>query len=205
MGGPSSSKNSKVPKPQAYPDRSMREGTVLYCADTVTHRGKTTVVFQEWHVRTIQVKRGSNSRFGVQGLGTRSKTLFVNLAQKVEGVTWGKRSKTQGDFGWKSSVPAEYRKQFQAGHALPSGLYTTKYAALRFAVPDFRQTIAFCQESLEEETDPELLAEIREDMLLFQEGLLVLERRLKAMQRELRSERARSSTLDKPLDKETEQ
>lgn len=141
----------------------------------------------------------------MQGLGIRSKPLFVNLAQKVEGVTWVKRSKRQGDFGWKSSVPAEYRKQFQAGHALPSGFYTTKYAALRFAVPDFRQTIAFCQESLEEETDPDLLAEIREDMLLFQEGLLVLERRLKAMQRELRSERARSSTLDKPSDKETEQ
>lgn len=197
MSKPYDPDHPTVPKRQAYP-KLIREGAVLYEASTRTVNGRPKVVFEEWVVRSVQARRGARKEAAALGLALPNPTLYVNLALKIDGLTWVKRSKAKGDFGWKPSIPQDFRKQFCVGEPLPSGLYTTCYAALRYAVPDCRDNIGFLNWMLEGETDPELLAELRQELKATELQLPVFERRLRAMKREALAERARKQKAIKP-------
>lgn len=121
-------------KRQKYPASVIKVGAVLYTASGVVWDGKASIDVNEWVVRSIQCKRGSKSKFGFKNLYPEDSAQYVNVTQRVDGITWGKLSKATGDYGWKKSIPAEYREQFKVGSDLPNGFYTTKLQALKYAL-----------------------------------------------------------------------
>lgn len=95
-------------KAQAYPPSVIRKGAVLYAAlYYISDDDKAKVEVTEWIVRSIQKRRNSTSD-----------QRYVNLAQKLDGITWGKRSRKNGDFGWLPSIPSWCLKQFREGGEL---------------------------------------------------------------------------------------
>lgn len=99
-------------------------GTVLYTAtaffDDITGRASTDV--KEWHVRTIKKNRADDA------------TPTIYLVLKLDGVTWGKLSKTSGDYGWLPNTPPEFRDSFVQGEYMGQGFATTPDKALLLAV-----------------------------------------------------------------------
>lgn len=95
-----------------------RVGQTLY---QILHEddGKPTV--EEWIVRTVR--------------GDKATAIW-----KLAGITWGKRSKKHGDFGWLDPLPAWTRQTWRIEGTGPLGLRTTKKAAvaeaLKNAEPD---------------------------------------------------------------------
>lgn len=124
-----------LPRKQAFPASKIAVGAVLYEAAASTDDDrKTTTAIQEWVVRSIRAKRGTKSRFGVASPIAKEACQYVNLTQKLEGVTWGKRSSKSGDYGWLNSIPTWCTHQFEVGQDLPLGIYTTVRAALVYAI-----------------------------------------------------------------------
>lgn len=120
-----------TPKPQSYPVSKIAVGVTLYsCTSWTDDAGKTSTAINEWVVRSIQAKRGSKSRFGVAAPFGKDATQFVNLTEKIDLITWGKRSTKNGDYGWLKNIPSYCRKQFSVGSCLPRGIYTTVRAAI---------------------------------------------------------------------------
>lgn len=108
---------------QPFPKTIVKRNAELYGAVYyLTDSGQAKVEIETWGVRSIQRKRYSESS-----------ERFVNLAKKIQGVTWGKRSSKVGDFGWLPRISSSFILQFKEGEELPFGLYTTRLAALRFA------------------------------------------------------------------------
>lgn len=67
-------------KARAYPPSVIRKGAVLYAAlYYISDDDKAKVEVTEWIVRSIQKRRNSTSD-----------QRYVNLAQKLDGITWGK-------------------------------------------------------------------------------------------------------------------
>lgn len=124
-------------KPQKYPASKMKVGLVLYRVKAFTDEedGNTSIDVEQWIVRSIKKKRGSQTRYGF-ALSTSSynQQRFVYLTQKLKDVTWGKRSRRHGDFGWLKSIPARCRKSFPEGDDLPTGFYTTQFSAFKSAI-----------------------------------------------------------------------
>ncbi|EAC1220391.1 hypothetical protein ACT42_24400, partial [Salmonella enterica] len=120
-------------KAQAYPPSVIRKGAVLYAAlYYISDDDKAKVEVTEWIVRSIQKRRNSTSD-----------QRYVNLAQKLDGITWGKRSRKNGDFGWLPSIPSWCLKQFREGGELPFGVYTTRLAALKFAKVSLQEEVQY--------------------------------------------------------------
>ena len=118
-------------KAQAYPSSVIRKGAVLYAAVYyISDDDKAKVEVTEWIVRSIQKRRNSTSA-----------QRYVNLAQKLDGITWGKRSRKNGDFGWLPSIPSWCLQQFREGGELPFGFYTTRLAALKFAKVSLQEEV----------------------------------------------------------------
>ena len=121
-------------KRQKYPASVIKVGTTLYTASGIVWDGKAGIDVNEWVVRSIKCKRGSKSQFGFKYSYPEDTAQYVNVTQRLDGITWGKLSKKTGDYGWRKSIQAQYRKQFEVGADLPSGFYTTKQQALKFAL-----------------------------------------------------------------------
>lgn len=71
----------------------------------------------------------------------RQNTAYFTL--KSNGVTWGKRSKTHGDFGWLDPVPRWTRTPVRIGGEQIRRFAKTKAAALRAAIAAERKTRQF--------------------------------------------------------------
>ncbi|WDX79850.1 hypothetical protein PQP94_24080 (plasmid) [Salmonella enterica subsp. enterica serovar Typhimurium] len=150
-------------KAQAYPPSVIRKGAVLYAAlYYIFDDDKAKVEVTEWIVRSIQKRRNSTSD-----------QRYVNLAQKLDGITWGKRSRKNGDFGWLPSIPSWCLKQFREGGELPFGVYTTRLAALKFAKVSLQEEVQYCEAELKK-------AQTEEDTQELQEELAENQRLLKA-------------------------
>ncbi|WP_298983388.1 hypothetical protein [uncultured Roseibium sp.] len=63
---------------------------------------------------------------------------YVYAIQKVDNITWGKRSKKHGDFGWLKSIPSYCRERWRVGEK-SDYLSKTKSAALRNALSFLRK------------------------------------------------------------------
>lgn len=173
---------SSLKKSQAYPGSIIKVGAVLYCVLAwVTDKGKAEVELEEWVVRSIKRRRGSQTKFGCKPLlagSDFSQTQYVNLTHKEKGVTWGKLSRKHFDWGWLKSIPSTHRRQFSVGESLPAGIYTTKLAAYQYAVADAKASIAWYENALKTVLDnekPDYLLELDE----YKKELVAIERRLK--------------------------
>ena len=167
-----------TPAPQSYPVSKISVGAVLYSCIAWTEKGKTTSAIEQWIVRSIQSRRGTNSRRGLPVRSATEKTRYVNLTQKVEHVTWGKLSRKTGDYGWRKSIPALYRRQFAVGAKLPMGIYTTVRAALVFEIADMTQTIAWYAGKILTETQGDGLLELQTELAECEAEREALKRRL---------------------------
>ncbi len=141
-------------KRQKYPASVIKVGVNLYTATGVVWDGKVCIDVNEWVVRSIQCKRGTKSKFGFKNIYPEDSAQYVNVTQRLDGITWGKLSKKTGDYGWKKSIPAEYREQFQVGADLPSGFYTTKLQALKYALGDELNHIEWYESELKKAESP---------------------------------------------------
>jgi hypothetical protein len=106
------------------------------------------------------------------------KSVYVNIAKKVDHMTWGKRSSKTSDFGWLKSIPSECRKQFKVGGSLPRGVFTTVRAALVYEIADTGESIDWYTAKIATETDVETLAELKAELGELQAQHAVLKRRL---------------------------
>lgn len=137
-------------KKQKYPASVIKVGAVLYRAHGYEFEGRIRVDIGEWVVRSIKKRRGSQSMFGSRTIKSlRDDEVYVNLTERVERITWGKRSARIGDVGWLKSIPQVFREQFKVGESLPIGMYTTKLAALRSALDDELSTVKWYENKLE--------------------------------------------------------
>lgn len=170
-----------LPKQQPYPASKIKVGAVLFSAEAYTDdQGRTSTTVSEWVIRSIQAKRGSKTKLGVAVPGAEAPPVFVNLTKKVDFLTWGKRSSKSGDYGWLSSIPAECQAQFAVGGDLPRRIYTTKRAAVLFAIADTEERIQWYQGTIGKETDPAELSELKADLAECEAELAALKRRLKS-------------------------
>lgn len=153
---------------QAYPRTKIRVGAVLFKADvTEWDDGSTSISIEEWVVRSIQRKRGTQTAMGKRRIGREygdTAPRYVNVTAKVKDITWVRQSRKVNDFGWSKSIPSYYREQFEVGRRLPRGIFTTQLAALKWALKDYENRLARCIKYRDEETDETELAEWAEEI-----------------------------------------
>ncbi len=147
-----------------YPYSVIKVGTTLYLALSSTENGKSKTEITEWVVRSIRKKRGSQTKYNDKRFGNGDNNDYVNLIWKIDGVSWGKRSSKNGDFGWLK-IPNFCRKQFRVGDDLPLGMFTTKRAALKSAEKDHIETIKWYDGKISDNPDDVDLVSERSDYL----------------------------------------
>jgi hypothetical protein len=113
-------------KAQKYPNTVIKVGAILYSAsvEELENNGYSLRI-SEHEVRSIRAGKGNDDG--------KIRTRYVYLIQRLDGVTWKKKSSKHGDYGWDHSVQDWMRSRFPVGDDLPVGMYTTKLAALRHA------------------------------------------------------------------------
>lgn len=172
-----------ITKPQPYPATRIFVGATLYSAYACETDSGIKTGINLWVVRTIRARRNSLTRYGFSISDPRFVLpKMVNLVQK-NAWTWGKLSKKTGDYGWQKSIPAEYRKQFSVGSALPYGIYTTERAALVYALAAQEQWTARLDKYIAEAETPEDKAEIEAEKAIELRQVKALQRRLKALKK----------------------
>lgn len=139
-------------KQQKYPSSVIKVGAVLYEVSAYYYEGKTSVDVDEWHVKSIRKKRGSQTKRGRDVPEyLKNDNLYVNIVAKIDGVTFVRLSRKVGDIGWSASIPAQFRKQFAVGDDLPFGLYTTKLQAFKYALESQNEDVERIQKWLRSE------------------------------------------------------
>ncbi len=166
-------------KAQSYPASIIKKGVVLYQVLVFTDEDKTEIAIEEWVVRSIKRKPGSQTRYGYAQPMAGFSSQRVYVVHKVKFVTWGKRSNKHGDFGWLPGVPSDFRTWFSVGDDLPAGLYTTKRAALKYAADAKVTSLKRCYILQKEETDPEEIAEWKTELEDMEKELKLLKSRIK--------------------------
>lgn len=127
---------------QIYPTSKIKLGAVLYGAMGYEWEGRIILDVNEWVVRSIQKKRGSQTRYGrVLSQAFRNDDVYVNITEKVKDITWGKRSKKNGDYGWLSSISQQHRQSFKVGERLPYGILVIDEAQLLCRESDWNNFI----------------------------------------------------------------
>lgn len=170
---------------QKYPHTRIQVGAVLYKVDlSEWDDGSTTISVDEWVVRSIKRKRGTQTAMGKRRVGNEygdTAPLYVNVCAKIQGKTRIKKSKKAGDFGWSSSIPQQLREQFKVGSYLPLGLFTTPLAALRWALKQHEIVLKRSIEERDQETDEKEIAEWDEDIAHTTKSVGLLKRRIKKL------------------------
>ncbi|AFK66705.1 hypothetical protein COPG_00109 [Colwellia phage 9A] len=174
---------------QKYPASIIKKAAVLYCYSSWTYepedcgkRGKSGIDLQEWIVRSVQKRKGSQTVYGRKQLGRTDDTTYVNVTQKISGITWGKLSTKQFHRGFFASISKHHKKQFRVGDELPHGLFTTKLAAIRYAIKLQKFTMQSTQVSIDKGNKWQ--AEHEGDMIDEKNELRLLEMRLKKLKKD---------------------
>lgn len=126
-------------KQQLMP-KSLKKGSILYTVSAYTDEDtkKTSIDIDEWEVRTIQHKRGSQSKHGKKKYVEYSKIddfKYVNLVRLADYTKSPKTGK------WNSYIPDWCKRQFMLeSERLPNGYYTTIEQAIKHQI--------YCTENL---------------------------------------------------------
>ncbi len=170
---------------QKYPKSKIKVGAILYKVDVSEwDDGSTSISIDEWVVRSIKRKRGTQTAMGKRRVGCQygdTAPLFVNISAKIKGVTWIRVSRKVNDFGWSNSIPKYYREQFQVGHRLPVGIFTTPLAAMKWALKHHENQLNSYIKYRDEETVETELAEWEEEILHKRKTVRLLKTRLKKL------------------------
>lgn len=127
---------------QQLTPKSLKVGSALFVASSYTDEEthKTEIDLQEWIVRSIKKKRGSQTLRGHAFLVEPSKrdgNTYVNITRKVPYVTTDHKTGK-----WLSSIPEWCRKSFAiTSERLPNGFYTTPEAAFKYLLADLEDEL----------------------------------------------------------------
>ena len=96
-------------------------------------------VLEEWWVRTI---RRAPRRFLWD---SEESSLTIYFVQKINGITWVKRSTKNFDYGWDQNIDEIYRESETLDEYMkngpPKGLRTTKLQAYNYVIKSCEKTI----------------------------------------------------------------
>jgi hypothetical protein len=142
-------------KNQKYPRSKIKVSALLFKFEAFCYDdGTSETSCQEWIITSIMKRRGTQSRNGYKSRWAEIENQkFVHIKQVVKGITWGKRSTKNGDFGLLKRIPSRYKDEFREGFDLPNGYYTTKLAALKYAIWKEQESIKNCTRWMAEETE----------------------------------------------------
>ncbi|ODM57009.1 MULTISPECIES: hypothetical protein [Vibrio] len=168
---------------QKYPHSKIKVGISLYKVDVAEwDDGSTSISIDEWLVRSIKRRRGTQTAMGKRRVGDAygdTAPLYVNVTAKIKGVTWVKQSRMANDFGWSKSIPKGYREQFQVGARLPLGIFTTPLAALKWALKDNERELERYHDYRNKVTDEAEIAEWDEEINHKTKSVRMLKSRIK--------------------------
>ncbi|MDC5870244.1 hypothetical protein OPW39_15660 [Vibrio europaeus] len=148
--------------------KNLKVGQILYYVSTYTDDddGKTEIDLQEYQIRSIKKKRGSQTKNGRAYFvekWKRSDTVYVNMTRRVTLVTIDKKTGQ-----WLKSIPKWMVEKFDRdSERLPSGYYTTPEAAFKY-----------CIHSLEEDLKQAKLPKEKRTMIVF-DPIEVIEKELR--------------------------
>ena len=95
---------------------------------------------EEWRVRTIRRASRGSSLWNLD-----EQPITVYFVQKINGITWAKRSKKNFDYGWDVNIDRLYRISRTLDecndNGPPGGLKTTKLQAYNSAIVDCERSI----------------------------------------------------------------
>lgn len=115
-------------------------GTVRYTLDV----SDGTVYWSEWVLRSV------SRRKKYLGITWSSPVLVEYWVSKIDGLTWGKRSKKHGDFGWLKNIPASCRWSSFAGDDDTIGR-PTKLAAIKEELKTIKHALRSYGDDIDEE------------------------------------------------------
>lgn len=133
--------------PQKCP-ASLKVGSILHSVIfMVEDTGRVSGTFYEEKVRSIRRKRNSSP----------DSPKYATIVTLIDGVTWlskppfslrksSERKKFQP--GWASYIPEVYQKSFSVERNLPFGVYTTRLMAIKSAISDLKDEIAWYENEL---------------------------------------------------------
>jgi hypothetical protein len=170
-------------KNQKYPISKIKVAAMLFKFDACCYDdGTSETSCQEWIITSIMKRRGTQSSLGYKSRFAHIyNQKFVHIKQVVKGITWGKLSTKKGHFGLFKKIPSRYKDEFREGHDLPKGYYTTKLAALKYAIWNEQESIKHCTRLMGEETDQSEKDEWLVDINDSEKLLRLLKTRLKKM------------------------
>lgn len=167
---------------QAYPRSKIKVGAVLYKVDVSEYDdGSMSVAVDEWIVRSIKRKRGSQTIFNSRRPNADVAPVYVNVTAKIKDVTWIRLSRKVNDFGWSKSISQYHRAQFKVGRRLPKGLFTTPLAALKYALKSADKNLQTSLEYLEKAQDVEEYNEVTEWIESDKKALRLIKSRIKKL------------------------
>jgi len=169
-------------KPQKYPKSIIKKGAILYSVSVYTcDDDKSVVDIDEWHVRSIMKKHGTQTRHGFKNnYADNHQEKYVHLTLKIKDVTWVRQSRKINDFGWSKNIYYLYKQKFIVGNSLPSGFYTTLFSAFKYALLEAEDNIKYAEREIKEAEEFELLNEVnswKEELLDYQRELKQLKSR----------------------------
>ncbi len=116
---------------------------------------------EEWLVSTI--RRAPRKRYLFYPLDEPLNPITVYFIQKINGITWGKRSRTTGDYGWEETIEPMFRASRTLDECKengpPKGLKTTKLQAYNHAIRSCEKEIK--QYERDEPEDVEYLGQLK--------------------------------------------
>jgi hypothetical protein len=141
--------------------------------EAMTMDGKTTK--QEWLLRTVRLRKSAGREY-----------IVLYYVAKINGVTWVKRSKKHGDFGWATIIPRHSRKRVYIHRA--SELKPGKIPCPLYLFDNIKDALEHNVELLENERDDlkeEIDAALSVDKQEWRDMLISCEEDLKSARRAL--------------------
>ena len=163
---------------QVLAPKLMKVGAQFFSACVDTEDGKVVITFRDWRIKTIKNSRRS---LGAELVPT------AYLVDKVDNLTWGRKSTKTGDYGWLDGIEPYYRVNCCVGDELPKGLATTKEKALR-------RLLVSQKERFERNTSFVMLGETDEDRKAYADEYNA---EVAAIQRQIKSLKTRAATAKK--------
>lgn len=170
---------------QKYPYSKIKVGVTLFSVSTDTdpETKKASVDINEWVIRSVKKKRGSQSSYGCKVFQFNgSDDKYVHCTQKINGLTYGKLSNKKGDYGFFKSIPLYCKKKFKVGEHLPDGVFTTILAAAKYRL---KKDIEYLEYLIKDKKDcsPDRIKMIDEDIKATENEIKVLKLKINKLKK----------------------
>ncbi len=171
---------------QKYPASKIKVGVTLFSVSTDTDPDtkKTSVDINEWVIRSVKKKRGSQSSYGCKVFQFNgSDDKYVHCTQKINGLTYGKLSNKKGDYGFFKSIPLYCKKKFKVGEHLPDGIFTTTLAAAKYRLKKDIEYLEYIVNDKNDCTCTDMVKMIDEDIKATENEIKILKLKINKLKK----------------------